>query len=873
MRNWIPVLVALLAASAARAAGVYTDSAGEKHNWRVQNNHVLLWDDKPFVPIGGLFQVKSWAPKGTDDDLKSDIDALQKISAAGIHDIYLQPSSGGITRVNPVYIQKVIDACEAQGLTYGVSLSDGPRSALLGYQILPSRYRQMVSADGGLLRFTVPDIASAYYALTLLENGGTSGQLVGEGNADLVEEGARVVVPASPTSQMLVLYPERIYHADSSPMPNLWEGIDEYRDRLLGLFSKVKLGKGFRFFTDPLPGNINLGGEAKQIVPTSREFSAEWAAFLEKRYKTPDDLVRKWKLKEVELGSFAEAAQLVPLFFNEKGFHAFYDRVKDKRYSAELSKVFWDDLDDFKTDSLRAVTNDLSAALKRGIADVPVVIRSKGYAKWLAYSMSASRPDLKRFEFDGLGMDAYGKDGNAALYEGADVLSQVTDSPKPLWLPVLATQEARVPETTSPGFTNRESLYNLLDSLRGVGARGFYLDGVRVTDPLRKPYDLSAIPAQLGWLPEYAKQLEATGIATAAPPSANALFFPRNERSLTAAQLEGGAWLLPTDSRNGDQYKTYQFGKVGGCYSMDDGDGPVYYLYNLREVRQITLTVPPGLAKESQPFWEPMERGVRKKDTITLTIGPQPVRLKRWPGLPIPNEAFTELVGDARVLMDLAKQRKLPELTILSADFDRLRTPFRKDNMDQSLLTLMQLQGLTERLRRLLQPYAWIEAEGLWREDGVPLQPAQYTFDQVEERPGASGGRVLIVRDRPSTGQSATATYEVNISQEGVYRLWVASSPDANFALRLDNLPWGDGARGPRPVGKTFGAPPLVWNECGPMLLTRGTHKLEVRAEGPMALDALLLTPGEFTPNGPNRPPFLPKNEDSKDAKPEKKRN
>jgi len=133
MRSLNPTLAVLLTAiTTAHAAGTYTDSAGEKHKWRVQNNHVLLWDDKPFVPIGGLFQVKSWTPKGTDEDLKSDIEALEKVAAAGIHDIYLQPSSGGITRANPVYIQKVIDACEAQGLIYRLSLSDGPRLAAVG---------------------------------------------------------------------------------------------------------------------------------------------------------------------------------------------------------------------------------------------------------------------------------------------------------------------------------------------------------------------------------------------------------------------------------------------------------------------------------------------------------------------------------------------------------------------------------------------------------------------------------------------------------------------------------------------------------------------------------------------------------------------
>ncbi len=866
------VLAILAACATARAGGVYTDAAGEKHRWKIQTNHVLVWDDKAFVPMGGLFQVKSWSPKGTESDLKSDIEAIEKISAAGILDIYLQPSAGGITRANPAFIQKVIDACEAQGMTYGISLADGPRAAMLGYQILPSRYRQAVPAEGGAPRFAVPDIASAYYALTLLEGSSQSstGQLVGEGEADIVEEGARVAVPPSPTSQMLVLYPERIYSPETAPIPNLWEGMDEYRDRLLAMFSRVKLGKGLRFITDPLPPNIDLSGEARQLIPTSREFSQEWAAFLTRRYKTTDELIRAWRLKEVELESFAEAAQLIPLFFNEKGFHAFYDRVRSKRIAADLTPKFWDDLDDFKTDSLRAAANDLSVALKRGVADVPVVWRSRGYAKWLAYAVDARRPDLRRFEFDGIGIDAYGRGEDAARYGGADVYTQVADSPKPLWLPVLATQEARKPESSAPGFTSRQSLYALLDSLRGVGARGFYLDGVRVTDAQRQPYDLSAIPAQLGWLPEYAKQLEATGIASAASPTGTAIFYPRQLSSLIPTPLEGGAWLLPTDSRSNLQFKTYHFGKAGRSYSMDDGDGTVFYLFNPTGPRQITLKLPKSDTKTPQPYWLPAERGVRKKDTITLTLGPEPLRLHRFgPGIPIPEEAFAEISEEARVLIALARQRKITELTILSANYDRLKANFRAENPDLALSTLQQLQGLSEELRRLLQPYAWIEAEGLWREDGALLSPAQYTFDQVEERSGVSGGRVLLVRERPTTGQSATASYDVRVAQDGVYQLWVSASPSSSFALRMDGLPWGDDSRVPKVTGKIYGSPPVVWHSCGPMLLARGGHRLELRAEGPMALDAMLLTPGEFTPNGPNRPPFL--TDDDKTRKPEKK--
>ena len=861
-KSHCPMLAAalFLAPALAHADGTFADSAGAKHRWRVQSNHVLLWDDKPFIPIGGLFQVKSWRRGATESDLAEDIDALKKISAAGVLDIYFQPGSEGITRANPAFVQKLIDAAEAEGMTYGLSLSDGPRTALLAYQVLPSRYQKSIGAEGGLARFPVTNAASAYFAVTLLDQGGFSGgTLSAEGEADLVEEGARINVAPAPVAQLVVVYPERIFTPDVTPLPNIWEGLDEYRDRLLTFFNKVKLGKGFRFFTDPLPQSLDLGGESRQLVPTSRDFTTEWAAWLERRYRNTDALVRAWKIQEGAVPTFADASLLVPLFFNEKGFHALYDRRGGRRFPVALDATFWKDLDDFKVDGYRAAINDLSLALKRGIADVPVVCRSRGYQKLLAYAIDARRPDLRRFDFDGIGIDAYGRGEGAARYGGADVYTQVADSPRPLWMPVLATQESRVPESTAPGFSTRASLYALLDSLRGIGARGFYLDGVRVIDPARKPYDLSAIPAQLAWLPEYARQLESTGIAAAASPTQTAIFYPRQLPGFAPTPLSDGAWLLPTDSRGPEQFKVYYFGRAGRCYAMDDGRGTVFYLFNPSGPRQITLRVPKTLTKQAPPYWLPAERGVRKKETITLTIGPEPLRLHGYgPGLPIPEEAFTELDTEAKSLLGLASERKLADMVIFDADYRRLHANFRSDNPDLALGTLQQLQQLCEKMRAQLQNYAWIEAEGIYTDDGASVAPAQYTFDEVETRPGASGGRVLIVRERPPSGQSAAATYEVRTAQDGIYRLWIAASPGANFALRLDSLPWGDESRVPRPMGKTYGSPALIWHDCGPMLLSKGAHKLELRASGPMALDALLLTPGDFTPSGANRPPVLP---------------
>ena len=52
------------AVQARGTSGAYKDSAGVVHPWSINAAHVLVWDDRPFVPVGGRFQAKSWASGG-----------------------------------------------------------------------------------------------------------------------------------------------------------------------------------------------------------------------------------------------------------------------------------------------------------------------------------------------------------------------------------------------------------------------------------------------------------------------------------------------------------------------------------------------------------------------------------------------------------------------------------------------------------------------------------------------------------------------------------------------------------------------------------------------------------------------------------------
>jgi len=829
----------LMAPSTGSTDGVYTDGAGEKHPWRVAENHSLVWDGKPFVPVGGLFQVKSWAPGASEADVTDDLAALQRLKASGITDIYLQPLKGGITLIKPTAIQRIVDAAEAEGFTYGLSLADAPRTPLLGYQILPGRYLQDAPGNGGQVRFPIKNLSRA---LWFVADPGTR-QVLDLGTADIVAEGARANVSFKEGRNRLVLYPERLFLAGSElGIPNVWEGFDKYRDDLLMLFSQVKLGKGFRFFSDPLGLTLSLAGEARQIVPSGTAFQTEWALYLSHRYATLDSLEAKWGITERgTVKSFDDAAQLLPLWWAEKGLPQFYHKGKGSLIATQDSaSSFWQDLETFKTESLRGYMNQLAIALKRGVAEVPVVYRSRGFSPLFARIEA-------RAGFDGVGIEAYGKGIEPVAYTGAEAYAQLSDAPRRLWLPVLATQESRIPQTTQPGFATKRLLFSMLDALRDTGARGFYVDGARLVEPTRIAYDLSQQPEQLGWLGEYQRQLGVMGIGAAAPPRDKAVFYPRTYKPLQPRPLQDGSWWLPSDR----EYMLYNFGPAGRAYSLSEPEGPVFYLWNPSGPRQIKLKIPKqaNLSNAAPLSWLPRERGVITKDTLTLTIGPEPLRLYNFPSLPLPLEAFPETMARAETLLAGVSKRKFNETSFLGIELQNLKRRYKSEVTTSAYQALTDLQQKVDQMSALLRPYVWIEAE----------QVAGYTFDMVDDRPGASGARVLVSANRPADAALATAVFPVGINLEGALRLYVAATPGATFRVFLDGQPFG-GADAPLPriMGETFALGTLSWYDCGSVVMPRGIHQIEVRAEGAISLDALLLAPPGIVPSGPLPPPFQP---------------
>jgi hypothetical protein len=818
-------------------SGTYKDSSGTSHSWHINAAHVLLWDDRPFVPVGGRFQAKSWAPGATEADFQSDVEALSTLKRCGVTDIYVQPARGGLTGVAPATIQRLLDHLDQEGFTYGISINDGPQEVLTGYDIRPGKYRNVAPEDGGLLRFPIEKAVSALYFLV----SETGTDVIASGSATMVSEGARVVIGPTPGKNIVFTLPVRAHFpSEGFGLPNLWEGFEAYRDTLIALFHQVKPGKGFRFFVDALPASLELSEEANAFIPMSAAFSAEWGEWLARKYKTIDRLADAWALTDRNLNDFHAAAGLIPLWGGGKGIEALYDRTATPERTYPLNSLrseYWKDLNAFKAESVRNYMNDLATVLKKTAADVPVVYRSRGY--------SALFTDLPaEGGFDGIGIEAYGRGAELVTHSGAYAYARAAEAPKTMWMPVIATGEAAT-DKTAVGYATRTALHTDLDWLRDVGVRGFYVDGVRVVDPARKYYDLSTSEEQLTWLADYARVLAVTGVSGAPPP---AVFYPIGLQYTSIAgpkKLPDGGWWLPTER----PYFVYDFGIAGKAYSLADSDGgTTYYLWSPEGTRTITLKVPKAASAPGAPViaWSTSAQGVRKRDSLMLTIGPDPIRLVNFPAIPVPEDAFDMNYNEVKRLAGILRKQTSLYAAHFEQSADTLKGLYNKDN---PWLSVTDIQRLLEEARALLRPYAWLEAE----------QPIAHSFDQVNDRLGASGGRVLLVDRRPADSPVPTATYAVNVRTPGAYQVWVASSPDAVLTFHMDGRALLDDASlAAKSVGPPYADGTLVWTQLGVATLTKGSHTLEMRADGPAVVDVILLTRDAFVPNASTPPPIHP---------------
>ena len=807
------------------ANGVYQDSKGGAHPWSIGQAHILTWDNAPYLPVGAAFLPRSWTGSGTDEEWAKDQLALGALSKRGVREVVLSAGAKGLTHVPPAAVQRVLDYLDANGFHYGLEIADFPKDPLIGYVIKPSVYRNPAPSASGPTQFRhIPNLAGGFYLLVSPRDS----EIEESGRAQVMDSETALVTPTKfATDDVLLLYPERLYLAGTpeSHLPDLWQGYDEYRDRVLSFFSRVKLGPGFRFFWDPLTEQIGFGGEVENVIPTTDGFRLDFEAWLNQKYNhNVDDLNRGWGIMDKNLPDFKTAARCLPLWAGTKGVPAVYDPIKKTAYVVlnrpRIGGHVWEDLKAFRLESVRGYMNAMADVLKKGVADVPVVYQ------WTGRSALLTNNDT-RGGFDGISMPASAS--------GAYAFAQAEETPRTTWL-IGADSGAA---SGAGGW----------DALKDLGARGFFA-----------PADTPEAAAHLG---QYGAALsfEAADLNT----RPRALAYPAEVPGIQAEvrRLGNGVWWLPSYRVGAlfGQGDAFTLGPLLRGYRLTDPDGgPTRFVVWSPHGAMTQARLP--FPKDARPLVTDA-RGVplkveSKKGAWNVPVGADPVVISHVSSVPLPLDAADAADKEATRLLKLAKDQGLATDLMQERLFYAQKSI--EDTPENADLRYNALARAIDEISQALQPYVWVEGESA----------ASFTFDSLVSDSEASGGSYLSLdTDRQPTSSGTDteggyrADYKFSVNSSNTYAVWIASTPtrDASpFTWTIDS----GGANEVQDVDTEGGlyAGKFEWTHIGDATLSRGAHTLTLTVTGPRArdnryalsVDALCFSRVPFHPDGATLP-------------------
>lgn len=811
--------------------GTYIESGKTQHAWSINDGHTLLWDGEPFIPVGGVFASRYLSLGATDENYQADVSALTAIKAKGIADIILK-STKPITETDPAAWQKVIDYLDGQSFTYGIEIDDGPKAPLSGSIVAPGIYRLEGPSAESTITCTWPGVDAALYVVARSYDNtirSTGGAIVKDGKVTM-----NLPEPLS-VGDVMVVYPRKTFKAVSEGgMGDPWTGFGEYRDRLLAFMKGVKLGRGLRFFVEPLTSKIDFTGDMAGFVPDSSGFRLGMEAYLQQKYVHEGSLNAAWGLLDT-LDKVETAARLLPLWWQGRGLAYAYDRASANMFPVDSAATqTWRDITEYRDRSAREFMNTIADTLKKNVADVPVIYKcARHHAIYYnPFGMGG---------FDGLGAVAYGTGETPVVTAAGPAYSLAEESAKTTWFVVAGTASTSG-QKSLVGYSNEAAMAATMDSFREIGCKGFYVDSLQaLPDETRGNFSLLKASEQLDWLKGVKDKLAK---ATNADFKPDVVYFPAAiSTGAYVKRLARNSWWLPT-LRTG---KSTYIGDGMTAYALTGEDRTV--MWSSSGERQITLQASNSLFPSIE---SPQGAGIskRKNGQFAVKLNETPIALR---GMNL-ELAFPYETAQAEI-------DKLSKL-IPIADKQGLDVKAARDAIDQAKLPLkngvpMTAYGIVQsELQKLLAQTGsdlWLEAE----------ECASRNLGAPAAAPGASGGIALILdTDEDSPLAPYAATFKVNADANTSYEIWVAGTPPGEgspVSYTIDET--GGGPLAAEGKAVAYG-PGLAWYKIGTANLFPGNHTLKFKVDGRRSqdnryyfvLDTVVLSPRGFTPDGVNKP-------------------
>lgn len=799
-----------------RTAGTFVDRSGGQHAWNINEAHTLSWSGDPYIPVGTVFVSKYTGKEATDANFKSDTAALEALKAKGITDIILKPGKP-VTSCDPAALQKIIDYLDGNSFAYGLEFDDGPKQPLTGYVISPSRYRLEGPNNESTITFDWPDVGSAMFLVVGKYDSG-----IDEYGGASVADGKVTVKLKTPLSSnsVLIIYPCKRVTSGQNALGDLWGGFGEYRDRVLAFFKGVKFGGGLRFFLEPFTSKMDFTGELANLVPDSPGFRLGFEGYLLRKYTHEGAINAAWGMTE-QFPSAERAARMMPLWGSGRGIPYLYDSASARIYALDYSNSsYWRDLVEYRDLSGQEYMNTVAETVRKNIADVPVIFKCTKYHRIYANPFGIGG-------YDGLGIEAYGTGDGPAVRVGGGAYSLAEESSNCTWL-IAAGTGAAVPGAPNSAYTGEASLVGSLDSLREVGCKGFYLDGIQ--------------PGEIDWLKAFKDKLKPSALASFQPTVINYPISP-----ITGAyvkRLAPDTWWLPT-LRTG---RTSDIGDGLNVYTIS-GEDRAYIWSNSGPTTLTFRTGPTGVPAVDYPSKGPTVDKKKSVYALNLTDSPTVVRVSNLTTF-CPVETAQKAI---KRLDDLVAQATKAGTDVKSAkaSLDRARQVIGDG---QPAIANSMAQTEIDDILRALGTDTWMEGE----------QATAHNWDGPVAAPGASRGVALVLdtSEKPPLAPY-TATYAFESKDNASYEIWVAGTPPGDGSpatYSVDDASWTPLA--PQDSKTQAYAPGLAWYKLGTINAFAGKHYLRIKIEGPrqsdnryyFAVDAIVLSPKGFTPNGVIKP-------------------
>lgn len=773
-------------------------SSSVEAQWRVSPSGILDWQDVPFQPVGLA--------------IDGDANAIQQAKTAGVADVLVDVALASNT------VSTTVQELEKGGFRYLLRAGNRPPMAT-GFTVEPQSYRVPSITTPRPFAFSLPGATSAVCILASrrdssiaqVERLPVTGGLLSFTTKSGIGSGEYV----------LLIYPEQ----ESSDLPDLWDGLDAYRDQVLQRIQSWPQRTGLRGIVNPLGALPRLPEGNSRVMPNSPVFRMELAAYLERRYRNVESATRAWGIgggfvqqeqipgteKFRPLTSFADIARLVPLWSGNRGVSRMFDPATNQLLQVDNNRsAAWTDINEVLTSTARNRISRVVAAI-RTAAGVPVL------QDWTGWSIQT---EGGANGLDGLGFRTTGSKPSELLLTSARASSTILRWSRPGWL--VGTDIACPPDA------ELADLRLMADDLIGVGARGLYFSAR--TEAARKAVaELSQSLAAQTW----------------GRNRVEALFFPENANEPAVAQrLPGGRWWLPSPASG----NRIDLGSNFFAYRLVSGGQNKVALWTTRPGRvKLMFSNPKDIVVESLDGTDTDPR--RSRNTVEVTIGQLPILISGTEEVPVPEPALQETLAGFEALLrynDSLKRDIIEESTMF--------TEYAKGMERNPGGNFALMRQMYNRMILKVTDITWFEAEGA-REN---------TMSDVVQIGGCSADYALVLNARLPLDTGYTATYSLPIRNGEDMEVWIAARIPADrrkdvvlsvgsqfFTITEPPVsPYGQGFAWYR-LGKTKNSPGLV----------RAVLQVVNPFGAEFAFDTIVLAPS-FKPQGTRIPEpfeFLPK--------------